>query len=140
MKILGRTTVLLAMMTTAAVAADYPNLLGTWTGTSRAVVTGTSGHYVVDGTRAKFVSADLTLEWTEQDDGRLIGTFTSPQYTEVKIGVISQSGDMLFSADNDGTSVGRILGPDRFELCYTHAEANAEVSTASCVIFTRTGS
>lgn len=127
----------LSLVAAPAQAADWPDLLGTWTGTSRAVVLGDGGHYGADSGKARFVEADLTIEWTEQKDGRYIGTIASPARTEPKLAVLSADGTSFFTVDTDGSSVGRLIDDDHFELCYQQTSAGDSLMTASCVIFER---
>lgn len=122
-----------------AQAADWPDLLGTWTGTSRAVVLGEGGHYGADSGKARFVEAELTIEWTEQQDGRYIGTIASPVRTEPKLAVLSADGTTLITVDEDGSSIGRLIDDDHFELCYQQTSAGDSLMTASCVVFERQG-
>lgn len=122
---------------TSVLAQEAPDMLGTWTGTSRAVVSGTGGHYGDGEDLAAFREVDLTIEWTAQDDGRLIGTVTSPLSTEPKVGVLSSDGQTLFTADSDGSSVGRIVDEDHFELCYMQTSIADEQIVVSCVDFAR---
>jgi hypothetical protein len=127
----------LTLVALPALGADAPDMIGKWTGTSRAVVVGSGGHYGAGDVSPQFRSAELTIEWTDQDDGRLIGTITSSGATEPKIAVLSTDGETLVTADSDGTSVGRIIDPDHFELCYTQSSAGDDQMVASCVTFAR---
>jgi hypothetical protein len=130
-------TVILSLCVAPAFAADWPDLLGTWKGTSRAVVLGEGGHYDGDTSGAKFLEAELTIEWTEQKDGRYIGTISSAKQTEAKLGVLSADGKSLFTVDTDGSSDGRLIDNDHFELCYQQTSASDPLMVASCVIFER---
>ncbi len=126
----------------ALAAADVetpplPDMLGTWTGTSRAVVAGTGGHYGEGEDAAAFRDVELTVEWTAQDGGRLIGTITSALQTEPKVAVLSADGVTMVAADSDGTSVGRLIDDDHFELCYTQSSIADTQIVASCVVFAR---
>ncbi|MQT12128.1 hypothetical protein [Segnochrobactrum spirostomi] len=131
----------LAVAGTPAAAKDtsrksaWPNLIGTWVGKSRAIVTTNTGHYGNAGTgdEPRFASAELVIEITKEDQGRYIGTITSPGDTEVKLMVVGSDRKTLRTTDKDGTSVGSILGPNAFELCY----AQNNPSTVSCVTFHR---
>ena len=113
----------------------WPSLVGTWVGKSRAIVTAASGHYsdAGAGTEPRFVSAELTVEITREDQGRYIGTITSPGDTEVKVMVVADDRKTLRTSDLDGTSVGTILGKNSFELCY----AQNKPTTVSCITFHR---
>lgn len=120
-----------------ALAADWPDLLGTWTGTSRAVVLGDGGHYGGDADGPRFVEAQLTIEWTDQRDGRYVGTISSAEHTEAKLGVLSADLETLVTVDEDGSSVGRLIDDDHFELCYHQSSAGHAQMTAPCVVFER---
>jgi len=84
-----------------------------------------------------FREVKLTVEWTEQKDGRLIGTITSPNQTEPKLAVLARDGKTLFAADTNGTSVGTIVEADTFELCYTQSSSADSQIVVSCVEFER---
>ncbi len=127
----------LALASVPASASEIPDLLGTWQGTSRAVTAGAGGHYADGEATPGFRAAELTIEWTDQDDGRLIGTITSAGHSEMKIGVVSSSGETLVTADEDGSSIGRIVDENHFELCYTQSSAGDQQLVASCVDFER---
>ncbi len=128
---------ILLLCVTPALAADWPDLLGTWKGTSRAVVFGEGGHYKGDMSGAKFVEAELTIEWSQQKDGRYIGTLSSAMGTEPKVGVVSADGTSFFTVDSDGSSDGRLIDKNHFELCYQQTSAADDQMVASCVIFER---
>jgi len=130
-------TAMIAMIGAPVAAAEAPDLIGTWTGTSRAVVAGSGGHYGEGGAALQFREVELTVEWIEQKDGRYIGTITSAGHTEPKLGVLSSDGKMFVTADLDGTSVGRIIDDDHFELCYTQTSTGSDHIIASCVDFER---
>lgn len=119
----------------SAFAQEAPDMLGTWTGANRAVVSGAGGHYGDGEDAATFRAVELTIEWTAQDDGRLIGTIASPLSTEPKVGVLSSDGVTLFTADSDGSSVGRLIDADHFELCYMQTSIADERIVVSCVEF-----
>ena len=121
-----------------ATAQDWPDLLGTWTGTSRTVVTGAGGHFSgADATEAQFHEVELTIEWTEQNAGRYVGSITSAAHTERKLGVASSDGTSLYTVDHDGHSAGRIIDADHFELCYMQTSIADPQMVASCVEFGR---
>lgn len=113
---------------------SWPDLVGTWVGTSRAIVTANSGHYTGgQGEQPRFVSSELVVTFTQQDRGRYIGTITSAGHTEPKLMVVAEDRKTLRTTDNDGTSVGTILDANSFELCY----AQNNPSVVSCVVFRR---
>jgi hypothetical protein len=117
---------------------EWPDLIGTWTGTSRSVVSADGGHFTGgDGAGPRFAEVAFTIEWTQQDRGRYIGTVTSNGSTEPKMAVKSAAGDLFVTVDEDGQSIGRLLDENRFELCYTQSSQGDPQSVASCVLFTR---
>lgn len=56
----------------AAAKEPWPDLLGTWVGQSRAIVTANSGHYgnAGAGSEPRFASVELVIEITKEDQGR----------------------------------------------------------------------
>lgn len=121
-----------------AIAQEWPDLLGTWKGTSRSVVSGVGGHFGGEhDDKPRFAEVELTIEWTEQNEGRYIGTLTSGSHTEGKLGVVSADGTSLVTVDHDGQSVGRIIDGNSFELCYAQTSHSDEQMVVSCVIFNR---
>lgn len=121
-----------------AAAQEWPDLLGTWKGTSRSVVSGVGGHFTGDhGNTPRFAEVELTIEWTEQNAGRYVGTVTSGSHTEGKLGVMSADGTTLLTVDHDGQSVGRIIDGNSFELCYAQTSHSDEQMVVSCVTFER---
>ncbi len=134
---LSALTIMAGLVGLPAFAGDLPDMIGKWTGKSRAVVSGTGGHYGEGNAKPEFKEVELTIVWTEQDDDRLIGTITSPWHNETKLAVLSSDGQTLVTVDSDGTSIGRIIDEDNFELCYTQASEGATQIVVSCVDLTR---
>lgn len=121
-----------------ALAQNWPDLLGVWKGTSRSVVSGVGGHFSNEASSGpKFLEAELTIEWTEQNDGRYVGTITSPARTENKLGIASSDGTSFYTVDHDGLSSGRFIDADHFELCYMQTSSGDTQMVASCVTFER---
>ncbi|GJL71203.1 MAG: hypothetical protein NMNS01_04020 [Nitrosomonas sp.] len=121
-----------------ASAHEWPDLLGVWKGTTRTVIAGVGGHFSDSVTsEAHFREVELTIEWIEEDDGRYIGTVTSANHTERKLGVMSSDGNSFYTVDNDGHSTGRLIDEDHFELCYLQSSFQDEQMVASCVTFER---
>lgn len=121
-----------------AAAQEWPDLLGVWKGKTRSVLAGAGGHFADTNTSdAHFREVELTVEWTEQSDGRFIGTITSANHTERKIGVISSDGKTLYTVDHDGQSAGRLIDENHFELCYMQSSSGDSQMVASCVTFER---
>ncbi|MCP4304945.1 MAG: hypothetical protein GY788_08755 [bacterium] len=126
------------MAATTALGQDWPDLVGTWTGTSRTVVWGEGGHFLDSGADTPgFLESDLTIEWTDAKDGRYVGTPTSTAHTERKLGIMSRDGVSFYTVDRDGFSNGRIIDTDHFELCYLQTDHQIPQMVASCLTFTR---
>jgi len=131
---------LLVVIPAPALAEGLPDMLGVWSGTTRSVVGGPGGHFGEDDIVQRFAEIELTIEWTEQDDDRLIGTITSANGPEEpKFAVLSNDGQTLVTVDSDGASVGRLIDADHFELCYMQSSFGDQQMVASCVEFARAG-
>jgi hypothetical protein len=126
------------LITLPASAHEWPDLLGVWKGTTRTVLAGAGGHFSDSVTSdAHFREVELTVEWIEEDDGRYIGTVTSANHTERKLGVMSSDGNSFYTVDHDGHSAGRLIDENHFELCYLQSSFQDEQMVASCVTFER---
>ena len=114
---------------------SWPDLVGTWVGTSRAIIMANSAHYSASGQgdQPRFASSELVVTFTQQDRGRYIGTITSSGHTEPKLMVVAEDRKTLRTTDIDGTSMGTILDANSFELCY----AQNHPSLVSCVVLRR---
>ncbi|WP_035485804.1 hypothetical protein [Geminicoccus roseus] len=133
-----RAALVLSLLAAPALAADWPDLRGTWKGTSRAVTMGEGGHYgATDGKTPVFSEVELTIEFTDQKDGRLFGTISSAHHREPKLAVISVDQQLVVTADGDGQSVGKLIDDDHLELCYTQTSSADSQMIASCVLFER---
>ena len=126
-----------SMTATPVLAADMPDMIGKWVGTSRAVVYGTGGHYGDSEAVPQFKEVALTVEWTAQKDNRLIGTITSRWNTEPMLAVLSSDGTTMVTGDSDGSAIGRLVDADHFETCYVQTSAGADQIVVSCVDFAR---
>ena len=131
--------VTLAALTTgtAAVAQSaIPDLRGTWKGESETIINGAGNPHhqsaTAPGPRLSSVAFTMTID--KQDGRRVSGTFSSPRGPETVIAVISRSG-AIYMVDDDGTSIGTMLAPNRMELCYMLQSQAARL--ASCVELTR---
>ena len=126
---------LAAMPATAETAV--PDLRGTWTGESESIVMGGANPHHAAATPApepRFSSIAFTLTVEKQDGRRFSGKFSSPRGTETVIAVISRSGQILL-VDDDGYSIGTMLGPDKIDLCYM--QQNPAMRIASCTELTK---
>jgi hypothetical protein len=122
---------------TAALADDaIPDLRGTWKGDSESIVIGGgNGHHTAtQASEPELRSVPFTFTVDKQDGRRFSGTFSSPRSSTKVIAVMSRGGT-IFLADVEGFTNGRMLAPNRMELCYLKIASDARV--ASCVELTK---
>jgi len=130
--------VTLAALTTGSAVAQtaIPDLRGTWKGESETIINGAGNPHhqsaAPSGLRLSSVAFTMTID--KQDGRRVSGTFSSPRGPETVIAVVSRSG-AIYMVDDDGTSIGTMLAPNRMELCYMLQSPTARL--ASCVELTR---
>lgn len=113
--------------------SSVPDLVGTWSGSgSEGAVFGQLGHQPQTN---EPTFSDKTIVWTltiDQQDGRgLIGSWSSPSFTEPLVGVVRQDNETVHFADNDTIFIGRILSPTSMEVCSMETGAS---SVAGCRI------
>jgi hypothetical protein len=113
-----------------------PDLRGTWKGESESIVLGGGNphHPATQANEPQLRSVPFTLTIDKQDGRRASGTFSSPRSSEKVIAVISRGGT-IFMADDEGYTAGRMLAPDRLELCYLHVSSASRI--ASCAELTK---
>jgi hypothetical protein len=131
-------SLLLALGTGPAIAQTaIPDMKGTWTGDSESIVLGPGNqHHRAETAPAepRLSSVKFTMVIDKQDGRRFSGKFSSARGTETVIAVISRSGQILL-IDDDGYSIGTMLGPDKVDLCYM--QQNPGMRVASCTELTR---
>jgi hypothetical protein len=134
MHVVATAVALIVLGTTGPVFAEtnYPDLRGTWTGDSEAIVAGTTNHYVEPSEPRKpaLRSVPFTIVVDMQEGRRFSGTVTSEHSSERIVGVISQSG-MVYWVDEDGYNHAQLLDDDTLEVCYLQVDKVVQV--ASCV-------
>ena len=131
--------VVLATLTAAPTAAQQgaiPDLRGTWKGQSESIILGAGNphHAATPSAEPRLNSVAFTATIDKQDGRRFSGKFSSARGTETVIAVISRSGQILL-IDDDGYSIGTMLGPDKVDLCYM--QQNPGMRIASCTELTR---
>jgi hypothetical protein len=103
----------------AAAQTAVPDLLGTWKGESETMVLGRGNeHYA--GPRApepRVSSVAFTMTIDKQDGRRFSGTFASAKHSAKLVGVVGRNGS-IYLVDDNGTSEGTMLAPNRMDLCY----------------------
>lgn len=126
----------LAATPVAAQPASFPDLRGTWKGESESIVLPGGNPHHPGGKPAgpRMSSVPFILVIDNQDGRRFSGTFSSARHKEAVIAVISRNG-AIYMADDDGTTIGTMLAPNRMELCYMKVGASGRV--ASCTEMTK---
>jgi hypothetical protein len=121
--------------TAAAAQTPFPDLRGTWVGSSESIIAGQgTNHHPGASKGPRLNSVEFTLKVDKQDGRRVSGTIASARASEPIIGVLSRSGAIHF-VDTDGFMHAALLAPDRLELCYLHNAGGARV--ASCTEMTK---
>ena len=117
-------------------ADEYPSMVGTWKGTSEAVVLGDALYYknnTKDGT-PRMSSAEFVLDLTHQDGRRIWGSLSSNDMKEPWIGVFWNDKESLQAVDSNGHITGRILDANTMEVVYSQI---GNTLITSHVIFSR---
>jgi hypothetical protein len=118
-------------------AQDISSMTGTWLSEpTHAIVPGSGAHYVDDSGkhRPRAASVVLTLKVEHQDGRRFWGRIVSATQEEPWLAVFDHTGKNYIGVDSDGQPAGTMMGPDRFENCYTQV---VPIQVASCAIFHR---
>lgn len=125
----------------AAAPAKPFDMTGTWTGTSKSIVTGLPAHHpvtsppvIVDGHRLTEVRFKVTIDG--QDDRRFWGNISSPARVEQVIGVIAADGRRVRMVGQGGGLIeGTVLDDGALELFYV--ESRVGISVAATNLLTR---
>ena len=127
---------LVALFTVPATAETaIPDLRGTWTGESEAIVWGAPSHHGAKrGAEPRLSKIAFTMTVDKQDGRRFSGTFSSARGKDPIIAVVSRTG-AIYMVDDDGYTIGTMLAPNRIELCYMKQSPAARV--ASCTEMTK---
>lgn len=112
----------------------WPDLTGTWTGTTEAVVRGDPLHH--EGGQEPYLSETVfTLTIEGQDGRRFWGQIASEEGDEPLVGVIANDRSTLYAADLDGYSFMTLVDENTIDLCYVLSALHVQV--AACNSFTR---
>ena len=105
----------------AAAQSAIPDLRGTWKGESESIILGPGNphHAAAPSAEPRLDNVPFTMTIDKQDGRRFSGTFSSARANDKFVAVISRNNAILL-VDDDGYTVGSILGPNRLELCYMH--------------------
>ena len=126
-----------ALVALPAVAETaIPDLRGTWKGASKSIVMGPGNphHSTAPAAGPRYSSIPFTMTIDKQDGRRFSGTFSSARGNDPIIAVVSRT-DTIVLVDDDGYTVGKLLAPNRMELCYMRLSPDARV--ASCTEMTK---
>ena len=99
-----------------AMADDYPDVRGTWQGTSESVGVPTSQFYANGHDAVRFSSAPVTLVIEQQEGRRFAGAITIRSWTKPVIGVLS--GDTLRWTEPGGLAEAELTSSDTMDYCY----------------------
>jgi hypothetical protein len=110
---------LLAMLALPAMADTWPDLEGTWAGTTRFVSYQSSDGQTDTTNNPFFAEQNVEIVLGDNHEGRYFGTLELQGLPEQNPIVLIVSGDgvTLFASDIYGTSDGHIIDDDRIELC-----------------------
>ena len=121
----------LLLGTSFAVAAEVPNLVGTWKGINSGVFIGDNEHYKSKNQGANFVDPETEFTWQieTQKGNDFVGKLSSKVASESFIGSISPNGKSAIAADEDGIHHLTIVDANTLDLCYAHVTAKNRAST-----------
>jgi len=108
-------------------AADVPNLVGTWSGEAQAVIIGPNPYRIPESDGPSFPEAKITFtyEITQQEGARFAGTMSGGKFNETFIGALKppayESGVLV---DVDGEYSFTLRDPTTIDVCYTHVYPN----------------
>jgi hypothetical protein len=131
---------LLVTATAAAAQSAMPSLKGTWKGTGKILLYGTTEHLSGSSRDATIRDLEVTHTVTGQE-GRLIwGTTSSPNNDskEPFAWVLAADNKTIIGADTDGYYHITIFSPDQIEKCYTQSGASSrQAIVATCFTMSR---
>jgi opacity protein-like surface antigen len=113
---------LLVALSAGAIAADAPNIVGTWTPTGRSAArVGNTAHYPSAVKPSLTKGTDDAFKWRidAQDGGSFSGTATGPKgKNETIVGAFRQDGKRFVFSTGNGNGSGEVSGDD-LEFCWT---------------------
>jgi hypothetical protein len=126
--------------TVAAAQSPIPSLKGSWKGTGKILLFGTTEY--LSGSPREAVVRDLEVTHTVLgQDGRLIWGTTSAGNNDVKepfAWAVTADNKTIIGADTDGYYRITILSPDQMEKCYVqNAASSRQAIVASCFVMSR---
>lgn len=113
-----------------AAAADFPNLVGEWKGTTTPVHVGSTGHAVPQGEGVNFTGEiEITFKVTEQKGNDFTGSVVTKNRTEPFVGSIREDKTEGIMVDEDGNYEFKIVDANTIDLCYWHITSQSRVTT-----------
>ena len=122
MKLVVFLSALISLGSMSKVSADeFPNMVGTWEGTSEALIFGNALYYKDNPSEGitRQSSAHFVINLTHQEGRLFWGTMTSSRITEQWIGAFWNDGASFKAVDSDGQVVGRMIDKNTMEVIYT---------------------
>jgi hypothetical protein len=119
-------------------ADEFPSMVGTWKGTSEAVVLGKLAYYpdvASEQAIPQASSADFVINLTHQDGRRMWGNVSSNNMTEPWIGVFWNDRKSFEAVDENGQIKGRMIDANTVEVIYTQYDSSGLIT--SHVVFSR---
>ena len=119
-------------------ADEFQSMVGTWKGTSEAVVLGKPVYYpdrASEQAIPRASSADFVINLTHQDGRRMWGSVISSNIAEPWIGVFWNDRKTFEAVDANGQIVGRMVDANTVEVIYTQHDSNGLIT--SHVVFSR---
>ena len=117
MRALMATITAALMMAATASAQDSPDMRGTWTGTTEAVVLDTADYYENDKTIAEFMAVPVEVVIDQQEGRRFAGRITADKWDKPFVGVLATK-DRILWAEPSGTVEARLIDADTLDYCY----------------------
>jgi hypothetical protein len=114
MKALLWSLVVTALMAEAAVGADVPSLVGTWTGQRDRIAK-------VEGRRGGLATLVITEQQGNTFAGRLKRSNPSGDEEEPLWAAFAPDGQLMMGADEEGTYIFRLVDQNTLDYCYTEA-------------------
>jgi len=140
MRLVG--AVVLVLCSPLAVAAQdaIPQLKGTWRGTGKVLLYGTTEHLA--GSSQTAVTRDLEVTHTvEGQDGRLLWGITSSTNNDSRepfAWALSADNKTILGADTDGYYLVTVTSPNRIEKCYAQSRNGPrQAIVATCFMMDR---
>lgn len=129
---------LVALFAGSVAAQEIPNVVGTWKGSTRAVIIGSNPYRIAEakGPNLPPNLIEFTYSITQQEDNRFVGTSGAGKFSETLIGAINPDNKTGIMIDDDGQYQFTFRDPDTMDMCYWHSNLTSKV--VSCWQLKRT--